>query len=62
MLGILGRIFDEENVRGEAERLERLEDELDARRERLGGRGVTAACQVHLDDWSAIGGDLFTTT
>jgi hypothetical protein len=54
VLGFLGRVFVEENIRAitEAELVERLEDELDALRELLGEGAFPKRAKAYLDDWA----------
>lgn len=55
ILGFLGRVFVEENVRAitEAELIGRLEDELFALNERLGESTFPKQAKAYLDDWAA---------
>jgi hypothetical protein len=55
VLGFLGRIFVEENVRAitEAELVERLEDELVVLNEQCGEGAFPRRAKAYLDDWSA---------
>ena len=55
VLGFLGRIFVEENVRAitEAELVERLEDELVVLNERCGEGTFPKRAKAYLTDWSA---------
>jgi len=55
VLGFLGRVFVEENIRAitEAELVERLDDELQVLNERLGESRFPRRAKAYLDDWSS---------